>query len=809
MKSHARVVIIGGGSLGVNLMYSLTKEGWTDIALIEKGELTSGSTWHAAGLCSNFIGNMTIAKLHEESIRLYNEELPEKTGLPSSFHKTGSLRVGFTKLEEDWFRNLESRAKNIGCEFNFVSKAEAQEMNPFMNFDNARIIVSTPNDGHVDPTSVVMPLAQLSKAAGAEINRFTQVTGINKLPSGEWEVVTNKGTITAEHVVNAGGCFAPEVGAMVGVHVPLVNLEHQYLITDDHPELAKLDFELPVCRDSYTDSYIRQEGKGLLIGPYETYGSKPWALDGMDWSFDRELFAGDLERLMPFLERCTDVMPIFADVGVKTVINGPITHTPDDNMLVGPQAGLKNFWNLHGASIGIAQGGGIGKYMAQWMVHGQTEINMAPLDSRRFGPWADKNYCITKAIESYETMYVAPGANENRPHGRPLRTSPLYAAFADKGAVHGLVQGYEKPLWFKTPEVPTETMSWARNESHDAVALECKRTMESAGVCDISGAAKYEVTGKDATAFLDHISCNKLPAKDGRLSLTLFHGENGGIMCEFSITRISSEHFYLISAIGSEHKDLHYMQGHADGFDVEIKNVTEDIGALLITGPKSREILQFMTEDDLSHKAFPWLTAQAVQLDSATVRAIRVSYVGELGYELHMPVYQLMSIYESIVRVSKENDIDLAHFGGLSMNSMRMEKAYRAYGHEFTEEMSAVEADMDRFLDTSRDFIGAENIRERQANGKSMKLAYLAFDDDVECEVFGNEAVYQGDKLVGLTTGGAYGHRVGYSLAFAYVDKDMTIEQGDEFTVLTSLGVRKAHAEMDAVYDAKNEKLRA
>ena len=275
------------------------------------------------------------------------------------------------------------------------------------------------------------------------------------------------------------------------------------------------------------------------------------------------------------------------------------------------------------------------------------------------------------------------------------------------------------------------------------------------------------------------------------------------------MTRISSEHFYLISAIGSEHKDLQYLVNNSDGFEVEIKNVTEDIAALLITGPRSREILQHMTEDDLSHKAFPWLSAQAVQLDSAIVRAIRVSYVGELGYELHMPVYQLMSIYESIQRVSQEYNIDLVDFGGLSMNSMRMEKAYRAYGGEFTEEMSALEAGMERFLDTSRDFIGAENIRGRQANGKSMQLAYLAFDDDIECEAFGNEAVYQGNKLVGLTTSGSFGYRVGYSLAFAYLDKDLTIEQGSEFTVLTSLGERKAHAEMDAVYDAKNEKLRA
>jgi dimethylglycine dehydrogenase len=395
MKSHARVVIIGGGSLGVNLLYHLTKEGWSDVVLVEKGELTSGSTWHAAGLCSNFIGNHTVAQIHNYTIKLYNEILPQETGEKSVFHQTGSIRQGFTRVEEEWFKNLESRSKNVGFEFNIISKEEAQKLNPLMNFDKARVIASTPNDGHVDPTSVVMP-----------------------------QVVTAKGTIVAEHVVNAAGCFAREVGAMVGVNVPLINLEHQYLVTEKHSDIEALDFELPVCRDSYSSAYIRQEGLGFLVGPYEMWGSRPWALDGMDWAFDRELFEPNLEVLMPFLERCFELTPKFEEVGVKSVVNGPITHTPDDNILAGPVAGLRNFWNLCGASIGIAQGG-IGKYMAQWMKYGQTEINMAPLDTRRFGDWADKKYCTIRADAQQPAFYPPAAARRGARRGAGLREAAL------------------------------------------------------------------------------------------------------------------------------------------------------------------------------------------------------------------------------------------------------------------------------------------------------------------------------------------------------------------------------------------------
>ena len=805
MKEHARVVIVGGGSLGVSLMYHLTKEGWTDVLLVEKGELTSGSTWHAAGLCSNFIGNMTVAKIHEYSIKLYDEILPQETGDPSVFHRTGSLRIGFTKLEEEWFRNLESRAKSVPCEFNIISKEEAQRLNPLMNFDKARIIVSTPNDGHVDPTSVVMPISQLARKNGATVSRNNRVLEINALSSGEWEVVTEKGTVVAEHVVNAAGCFAPEVGAMVGVQVPIINLEHQYLVTDPHPSIEALDFELPVCRDSYTAAYIRQEGKGFLVGPYETFGSKPWALNGMDWGFDRELFPGDLERLMPFLDRCMELTPDFAEVGVRSVVNGPITHTPDDNALIGPQAGLRNFWNMCGSSIGIAQGG-LGKFMAQWMVYGQTELNMASLDSRRFGGWVDKNYCITKAIESYEVMYTAMGAAEARPVGRLMRTSPLHAMLTQQGAEFGVVQGYEKPLWFKTDEVRCETPTWERTDVHPVVAEECAAVQNSAGVIDISGAAKFEIKGPDAAAFLNKLSCNKLPVRDGRLGLTLFHGPNGGIMTEQSITRLAEDHFYLIGPLASEHRDQHWMEQHAVGLDVSIKNLSDDWGGVLLTGPRSRDILEKITNDDISNKGFTWLSARRIMVDSADVLAMRVSYAGELGFELHMPVWQMPSIYESLEWAGRE--YGLRPFGGYAFNSLRMEKMYRAWGHEFTEEMSGAEAGMGRFIDTSRDFIGVDVVKDRLENGGDIQLAYLAFDDDIACEVYGNEAVFDGEEHVGLTTGGAYGHRVGYSLAFAYIKPEL-VTQGRKLRVMTSVGMREAHIEMDAVYDPANELLRA
>ncbi|MDA9058646.1 FAD-dependent oxidoreductase, partial [Candidatus Thioglobus sp.] len=575
--------------------------------------------------------------------------------------------------------------------------------------------------------------------------------------------------------------------------------------TDNHPDIAALSKELPVTRDSIAASYIRQEGSGFLIGPYETRGSKPWALDGVDWSFDRELFEGDLERLMPWLERCMDIVPLFKEVGISTVINGLITHTPDDNLLVGPAKGLKNFWNLCGASIGIAQGG-IGKYLAQWMVHGQTELNMASLDSRRFDKWADKTYCTTRAIESYERMYSFASPNENRPHGRPIRVSALHTLLSQKGAIHTVNTGYEKPSWFTTDEIRNETLTWAHSEAHEVVLQECVAVQNACGITDISGTAKFRITGKDAFKFLDNLSCNKLPSKDGRIGLTLFHAPKGGIRAEQTVSRINKDEFLLMGAIGSEVKDYQWLEWYSDDFDITIENLTEEWGGLLLTGPEARNILGQCTQEDLSNTGFSWLSCKTIKIDSANVFAMRVSYAGELGWELHMPSWQVISIYESLMEMG--DSYGLKDFGGQAFNSMRLEKMYRAYGAEFTEEISAIEAGMDRFLDLSREFIGCENIRQRQIDGIKTKLAYLIFDDDIPAECFGNEAVFNGDKLSGIITSGAYGFRVGHSVAFAYLEPNLC-EEGVKLSVETSLGSRSCHVSISAAYDDSNEKLRS
>ena len=805
MKSHVRVLIIGGGSLGVNLLYHLTQAGWTDIALVEKGALTSGSTWHAAGLCPHFNGNPTLSHIHAYTTRLYDDILPAATGEPSVFHKTGSLRLGFSQTEAAWFTQLQSHARYVGAEFHLIGRDDARRLNPFMDFSKAHVIAYTPADGHVDPTAVVMPLARLARRHGAEIYQHNRVLAINALASGDWQVITEQGALVAEHVVNAAGCFAPQIGAMVGATVPLVNLEHQYLVTESHPDFADLDHELPVCRDAYSCAYIRQEGQGFLVGPYETRGAKLRFADGLDWAFDRQLLDADLERILPWLERCYELTPRLADCGVKTVINGLITHTPDDNLLVGPQAGLRNFWNLNGASIGIAQGG-VGRYLAQWMVHGQTEIDMAPLDSRRFGPWADKPYQRIKAVESYHTMYEVATPNTQRPQGRPQRSGPLYARLLDKGAVYGVVSGYEKPLYFMTTEVGRETPAWGHSEAFPAVRAECLAVRDAAGITDLSGAGRYHVTGPDAAALLNRLSSNTLPRITGRMVLTLFHTPNGGIVTEMTVTRLSEQRFYLNGPLVNEQRDLDWMQRHSDGFDVDIRNVTATTGALLLTGPKAREILQPLTDTPLSTSAFRWLSAQPIRINDSDVLALRVSYAGELGWELHAPAHQLPAIYDALWRQGA--DLGLKDFGGYALNALRYEKAYRAYGHEFNETVSGVETGMQRFIDTRRDFLGRDELQRRLANGVTRQLGYLVFDDDLPCECHGNESVLRDGAVIGVTTGGAYGHRVNRSLALALLNTG-TADIGDPVTVLTALGERRARLATMPIYDPDNRRLRA
>jgi len=453
--SHAKVGIIGGGIMGVSLLYHLAKEGWKDLVLIEKGELTSGSTWHAAGQCPQMMGSYNLAKIHLESTNLY-KRLEKETEQPTGFHDCGSLRLAYKKEDLDWFKYVKGILDNVGAPAEIISTNEIKNVHPFIKLDGIIGAFHTPEDGHTDPTSTTNAMAKGARNAGAKIYRNNRVTDIKHRPSGEWELITEKGNIICEHVVNAAGSYCPEVGAMVGLkNIPSINMIHHYLVTDEHPEIKKLKKELPVVRDPVSSCYLRQEGKGLLIGIYEK-NAKCWALDGMDWKFNMELLEPELDRLEEHLEKGMNRIPQFKDVGIKKIICGPITHTPDDNFLAGPAPGLKNFWLFCAASIGIAQGGGAGKYMAQWMMYGDADINMLEFEPRRYLSWADKNYATIKSTDQYRRMYVTPLPNESVEVGRPIKKTPIYSKLKNSGAMYLDSFGWEKPTWFAKSGIEEE-----------------------------------------------------------------------------------------------------------------------------------------------------------------------------------------------------------------------------------------------------------------------------------------------------------------------------------------------------------------
>ena len=807
MKSHSRVVVVGGGMMGVGLLYHLALEGWDDCTLIEKGELTSGSTWHAAGQCPSFIGNYSMAQVHHYSNSLY-PRLEEMTGQATGWHGCGGIRFATTQEELDWFRYVEGISRNIGIKMQIISPEECRRINPFVDVTGVVAGAWTLDDGHVDPSGCCSAMAMAARKLGADIIRGNRVTDINLLPSGEWEVVTEQGNITCEHVVNAGGCYADRIGAWVGVNVPYVNLRHQYIVTEPIKEFLDRDDEMPVVRDPYCSAYYRQEQKSGLIGIYETVGSREaWPQKGgQDWSAENELFQEELEPIMPWLERVMSRVPIFAEAGLLKVINGAIAHTPDDNPLVGPAAGVRNFWLSCGSSIGIAQGAGCGKYLAQWMVHGESEINMAGMDPRRFGPYADQAYNAAKGHEAYAKMYVLQLPGEERPAGRPARTSPMYERLKAKGAVHTEAFGWERPKWF-SPDGRDEKCGFRHNNVFELVAAECKAVRERVAVLELSSFAKYEVKGRDAGEFLDRVCANRMPLRNGRIILAHLLTERGRIENEFTITRLADDHFYLLSAAASELRDFDLLRNRIlDTENVTVTNVTDDWGVLVLAGPRSRDVLAKITDADLGNERFRWLSAQTIEVAGIELRALRVNYVGELGWELHVPMDQLEPLYDAVWSAGESSCI--ADFGVYAVNSLRMEKAYRAYGSELTTEITMIDADMERFVKFEKEhFTGKEALLERKAQGSDFQLIY-AWVASGDSDVRGGEPVFNGDSVIGVTTSGAYGHTVGKQLMFAYV-KPKGIAPRSKLEV-EILGERYgAEVLSEPILDPSNERLRS
>jgi dimethylglycine dehydrogenase len=808
MRQHARVVVIGGGAMGVSLLYHLAKRGWNDVLLVEKNELTAGSTWHAAGLCTHFAHNATIMQMRAHSVRLYREVLMAETGLATGFHASGALRVTRSSERMDEFRHVQGLGRFVGYDFHILTPGELKDIYPLCRTDSLLGAIYEPNDGHVDPTLATNAMAAGARSRGAEIVRRNPVLAIERNPSGEWLVRTAQGDVTAEHVVNAAGTWCREIGTMMGLDLPVVPMLHQYVVTDTVPEIADRIAagakELPIIRDPEESWYLRQERDGYIVGPYEK-SAQPWAIDGVPPEFGMELLPPDLERVEHIIELAMARVPALANAGIKTVVNGPITFTPDANPLIGPAWGLHNAWMLTGSSMGVMEGGGAGSFLADWIVDGAPPSDALAIDPRRFGGYADRDYRIDKAVESFGLQFGVHYPNEEREAGRPRRTTPALEMQKAQGAVLGAAYGWERPNWFSTGEGDRHApLTFRRPAWFDAVRGECLAVRDNVGCIDLSAFSKVEVGGPGANAFMASLGANRPPERQGRIGLVHVLTAKGGVASEFTVTRLAEDWFYLTSAAAAERHDEDLLRARAAAFPgVAIENVTERRGVLGIMGPHARDLLQIESEADLSNTAFPWLSAQVIRVAGIRTAALRVSYAGELGWELHVQLSQFGKLYEAITKAGRR--YGLRPFGIYALNSMRLEKGYRAWGADLTTERTPLEAGLRALVKTDgRDFVGREAMLERAAAG-TWSMALLEIQDDGDRLPFYAHSVVREGRPVGIVTSAAHGFRIGGTLALAYL-RPGTPANGLTVSVL---GKELAARELREVpYDPQNLRLR-
>ena len=805
MKTNARIVVVGGGMMGASLLYHLALEGCADTILIEKDELTSGSTWHAAGQCPSITGSYNLSKIHAYSNQLY-PKLEALTGQYVSWHPCGGLRLATTEHELAWFKYIYGFSKSVGFHMEIVGLDEIKRLNPFLTTDGVLAGAWTTDDGHGDPSGLCNALAKAARDLGATVMRHNRVLDIQRRPSGEWEVITEKGTIVAEMVVNAAGCYARQVAAMVGSDAPITNMQHHYVVTHPIKAFMERSEEIPVMRDPYTSGYFRQEQKSGLMGIYESTGlQEAWAPRGYPaWDASNELFPDDLDRIAPWLERAIERMPIFGEVGIRRVINGAIPHTSDGAPLLGPAAGLQNFWMCCGTSFGISQGGGCGKYLAQWMLHGDAEINMAEFDPRRFGKFANLAYVRDKVFLDYRLTFTTRKPGEEEMVGRPVKMSPLHGKLQAQGCVHTETFGWERPKWFSL-DGRVEDYSYRRNNVFDVVRDEVTAVHERAGILDLTGFAKYDISGRDAESYLNRICANQVPRKVGGIALAHLLSRGGRIQGEMTLSRLADDRFYALSAAAAELRDLDWlMQSVLPGESVRIDNVTEDRGVLVLNGPHTRELLSGLTDADLGNDAFRWLTAREIDIAGIQVRALRVSYVGELGWELHVPLASMAALYDAIW--ARGQDFGIANYGLYAVNGMRIEKGYKAWSTELTNELNMLEADMPRFINFKKaDFIGKAATLAQTP--RPLKIVYAEVEA-TDADARGGEPVLIGDRCIGVTTSGAYGHRVHKSLAFACVEPPFA-PPGSVFELLIQGERRRATVLEHAAFDPDNSRMRS
>ncbi|MGU9961565.1 MAG: FAD-dependent oxidoreductase [Candidatus Puniceispirillales bacterium WSBS_2018_MAG_OTU23] len=808
LPSKAKVVIVGGGVMGCGLAYHLAHEGWTDVVLLEKAELTSGSTWHAAGQITHSTSSYGLGKMVDYNIGLYSGVLEAETGQAVTWHGCGSFRLAYTADEMDWLRHTLSVGRSLGFNIEMVAPEFIATKHPFYNLDGVLGALYTPDDGHVDPSNVTMAMATGARQKGAKIIRRCRATNITQSDTGEWVVETEQGTITCEHVVNAGGTYARQMGEWSGLQLPMTSMTHHYFVTDTVPEFENLDRELPVIRDDkLVSGYIRMEQKKGLIGIYEKENPNAVWLDECPWDAENELFAPDYDRVMPYLENALDRMPIFAELGISRDVHGAISHPPDGNPLIGPAPGVTNYWCCCGTQIGIGWGPGLTRELANWMIHGSSNISMRDYDPRRFGDYANKEWQVIKAKEDYCLRHEIPFPHFNRLAGRPIKPSPLYERLKEKGAVYEEVYGHERPRWFARGGVAQQDQySFRRNDVHDIIGIECKAVREAVGIMDISAFTKVKVSGPDAATYLDRLVANKLPQKVGGIALTHVMNRRGRIELETTVVKLADDAYYLVCAAFFEQRLLDHLKFNQNGETVEITKLSDDWAALTLNGPNARKVLEQCTEAPLDNANFRWLSAQQIKVAGHDVWAFRMSYSGELGWEFHIPRENALAIYDALWAAGEAHGV--TDYGSFAMNTLRMEKAFKGAG-ELNNEVTLPEADVMRFAKLDKEYIGVDETRasaQQAADGTMPWIcAYLEFEPDGVEDGHGGEAIMLDGKVVGSTASVAYSHTYGKILAFAYVKPHAAIPDM-EITVIVAGEPRKGRILADAVYDPENNK---
>ena len=805
MRTHAQAVVIGGGVIGCSILYHLAKLGWSEVVLLERDELTSGSTWHAAANIHGLHDSTNISRLQHYTMQLY-KDLETETGQGCGVFQPGSLYLAQTAEREHQLRLQAAKARYYGMNFYEVDRNEAERLHPLADFDGVRCIMFEPDGGNVDPSGVTQAYAAGARARSAEIHRFTPVTATIQQPDGSWIVETPNGDIRTQWIVNAAGLWGREVAAMAGLELPLIPTEHQYFVTETIADIAALDRRLPSIADRDGEYYLRQEGKGLLVGAYER-DMRFWAEDGTPAGFGHELFDDDLERIEDNIMRAITRVPAVGEAGIRRVINGPMIWSPDSGALMGPVPELQNYFCCNGLIPGFSQSGGLGLQAAQWIVEQEPELDLFGLDLARFGNWADKAFTTARVADQYAHRFKIHFPNEEREAGRPVRTRPVHAMQRQMGAVFGLNYGWEHPLWYAgNPDDAHETCGFERQNWFEPVGRECKMLRERAGIIDISNFAKYMVSGPGAEEWLNALFANRMPRAVGRSCLTPLIGKRGGIAGDFTVTRLDETEFMIVGSGMAERYHQRFFKAVPLPEGTAFESRTEAMCGFNVAGPQSRDILTRLSNADLSTETFPFMRSLRIEIAGIEAVAIRVSFTGDLGWELHCATDRQLYLYRALLEVGKE--FGAGPVGSRALMSLRIEKGYGSWGREYSPEYWPQEAGLDRLVKLDKGSFLNDGAGAKVLDNEPRELLSMLEIDTEDADANGSEPVFLTDGTpVGYVTSGGYGHSVGKSLALAYI-KAGTAEPGSELDVAVLGRPHRAVLLAEPPFDPAGQRLR-